>query len=69
MPSEVRDLYEWNNHDTGKKELNFFPTTDEEAMPYIPYGSTRAVYRYYRSQGKSVGEAMSLAMDKKQTEK
>ena len=50
----------WHNYVTGETDYREMPTTDDEAVQYIPqaYGAGPGLYRILRMQGDSIGDAM-----------
>ena len=50
----------WHNYVTGETDYREMPTTDDEAVQYIPqaYGAGPGMYRIFRMQGDSICHAM-----------
>ena len=51
----------WYNYDTGSMDYRTMPTTDEEAVKYLPGTPTpaaRSLYLLYREMGDSIPDAL-----------
>ena len=48
----------WENIRTGESDFREAPTTDEEAVDYLPQGAGVNLYKLYRETGNGIIESM-----------
>ena len=65
VPSKKEEtmMSNWYNYTTGKYEPGDAPTTDEQAMQYIPqHPSVLALFQVYRKQDLSILDSMARVL-------
>jgi hypothetical protein len=54
---------EWYDYDKGQYVLADTPTTDEQAVHFLPKGPARNLYAVHRADGKSIRDAMRYVLE------